>query len=101
MQEGTRERSGALRSLLASSEVGEKSRPRKGRAYRLFKNSGSRRWCVEARGGALFALRGAPAHPGLCIASCAPYLKGWGAQRALTRIPCGFGIWPARQVAEL
>jgi hypothetical protein len=35
-------------------------------------------------------------HPGLCIASCTPYLKGWSAQRALTRIPCGFGVFAGK-----
>jgi hypothetical protein len=99
-QEGTRERSGAS---LSSGFFGSWRSPAPARGGHI----GSLK-IREVEGG---VLEGAfpllfwdcrpQGHPGLCIASCTPYLKGWSAQRALTRIPCSSRISPVREIAEL
>jgi hypothetical protein len=77
----------ALRSLLASSEVGEVLFPQGDGHIGSLKIREVEGGVMDAPGTALLSWC-EPTHPGLCIASCTPYLKGWSAQRALTRIPC-------------
>jgi len=62
MMKKAQESEAALRSLLASSEVGEVLPLAKGWAYRLFKNSGSRRWCDGCARGAALLLSDASQH---------------------------------------